>query len=528
MLFRIALHKEHLRFILIAALLCSVPIHETSSQDTSSDQVDESTVRSIEKRQPTFLVRAKFDRVNPTYREGDSVEITAVSEKDGYLYAYYENSEGDVLQLFPNEVRKDNRIRARQAIDIPGTGDRFNWIVGAPYGEENVRILVTADPLTSLEKLSSQRSLFSKITDETVKGMEVELLASEPTDWAVCDLDLTTYPAETSLPTDQKKRMGLFIGVTHYRFNTEHEQLTRGEDSLNAHTCHRSARQLSELMSEFGQLDGVRLLTNEQATKQNIKQAIINWLPESTTAGDEVFIYFTGHGTQLRDLNGDEPDGLDEAIMPHDAAMGPIVELLLSKFNQGAITVEKNKTEVIWLELALNSIGLSLKNAPKGLDLSNQAALNYLTNITDDELAYWLMRLDNRKVTVIVDACHSGGMAIHEKGGENLGFNFLNLEINRLSGLGQGNIDLVASASAQRSALERPDDFPRGLGPFPLMSSYLIELLLTSKGSVQVHDAYEHCNSSMESFFNSHPEIKDQQHRPILYPDSGGQFYIRP
>jgi hypothetical protein len=53
-------------------------------------------------------------------------------------------------------------------------------------------------------------------------------------------------------------------------------------------------------------------------TKANILAALSNVLNASSSRTDTVWIHYSGHGTQMRDLNGDEPDKLDECIVPCD------------------------------------------------------------------------------------------------------------------------------------------------------------------------------------------------------------------
>ncbi|WP_169730615.1 caspase family protein [Calidithermus chliarophilus] len=62
----------------------------------------------------------------------------------------------------------------------------------------------------------------------------------------------------------------------------------------------------------------VRLLKDREATREGILKAADEWLVRGTKAGDRAIFYFSGHGTQLRDLNGDEDDGCDEAIVGQD------------------------------------------------------------------------------------------------------------------------------------------------------------------------------------------------------------------
>ena len=120
----------------------------------------------------------------------------------------------------------------------------------------------------------------------------------------------------------------------------------------------------AEAMREFvtadlGFGDGdVRLLVDADATRANILREIEEWLIDGTRPGDEVFFYFSGHGFQQPDTSGDESDRLDETLVPVD------------------VVVRNDKTIA-------------------GM-------------IADDEIAALLNRLSGRRVTVVVDACHSG------------------------------------------------------------------------------------------------------------------------
>ena len=62
----------------------------------------------------------------------------------------------------------------------------------------------------------------------------------------------------------------------------------------------------------------VTTLTDAQATHRGIVGALQR-LTRQCQAGDTVLVHFSCHGQQVEDLNSDEPDGLDEAIIPYDA-----------------------------------------------------------------------------------------------------------------------------------------------------------------------------------------------------------------
>ena len=101
-------------------------------------------------------------------------------------------------------------------------------------------------------------------------------------------------------------------------------------------------------------------LVDQQATKQAILGAIETQLLALTEPGDRVFVYFSGHGSQLPDgPDGDEPDGRDETILPHDA------------------------------------------------DTQGGGSLH----LTDDELSRAFSTIEDRFVVFLADSCHSGTLS---------------------------------------------------------------------------------------------------------------------
>lgn len=103
---------------------------------------------------------------------------------------------------------------------------------------------------------------------------------------------------------------------------------------------------------------------NEEATKKNIVSAF-RTLTESCQPNDIVYIHYSGHGQQMKDISSDETDVLDECWIPYDAYRKP------SDTYRG----EKH--------------------------------------LVDDEVNMLLSNIRNKigvggKILVVVDACHSG------------------------------------------------------------------------------------------------------------------------
>eukprot|EP00903_Cladosiphon_okamuranus_P020725 g19031.t1 len=98
-------------------------------------------------------------------------------------------------------------------------------------------------------------------------------------------------------------------------------------------------------MKEFIESQGYSLeeeycktLLDDRKRQHPCKQRILDafkWLVDGATKGDSLFFYYSGHGGQVTDDNGDEEDGKDEAMMPakckegHQGCKGRKNELLI-------------------------------------------------------------------------------------------------------------------------------------------------------------------------------------------------------
>jgi hypothetical protein len=102
----------------------------------------------------------------------------------------------------------------------------------------------------------------------------------------------------------------LLVGVEHYR----------NPRIPVAPGCAGDATSLAGFIEHrFGfPASSIKILTDEQATRARIEREFNDWLIRDSAPGDRVFFLFAGRGTQLPDQNGDEEDGIDEAIVPYD------------------------------------------------------------------------------------------------------------------------------------------------------------------------------------------------------------------
>ena len=109
------------------------------------------------------------------------------------------------------------------------------------------------------------------------------------------------------------------------------------------------------LLSRYGFSDNnIHVVRDEAATRVGVLSAL-NKIVKEAGPNDVVYIHYSGHGSQVEDLNGDEPDDqLDETIVPQDG-----------------------RTEGV-------------------------------ADITDDELEAILSQLKTSQAVVVLDSCHSG------------------------------------------------------------------------------------------------------------------------
>ena len=79
--------------------------------------------------------------------------------------------------------------------------------------------------------------------------------------------------------------------------------------------CVNDANDWAEALKARGY--DVRMLLDAQAKLRNMVDAL-NDLVRNAAEGDSLVFTYSGHGSWLPDENGDEPDGRDEMLCPHD------------------------------------------------------------------------------------------------------------------------------------------------------------------------------------------------------------------
>lgn len=111
-----------------------------------------------------------------------------------------------------------------------------------------------------------------------------------------------------------QNRRAFLVGISNY----SDYQLTTKQGSDYWENIHGANDVV--LLSPVLQKHGFKVasLINRQATAANIRKQLSKF-SSSCKSGDIVYLHFSCHGQPVEDLDGDEADGWDEAIVPVDA-----------------------------------------------------------------------------------------------------------------------------------------------------------------------------------------------------------------
>lgn len=72
--------------------------------------------------------------------------------------------------------------------------------------------------------------------------------------------------------------------------------------------------------------ENIVTLVDDRADRAHILSALADLVAEAD-AGDVVYIHFSGLGSRVADVSGDESDGWDDTILPHDARMPGVADI---------------------------------------------------------------------------------------------------------------------------------------------------------------------------------------------------------
>ena len=133
-----------------------------------------------------------------------------------------------------------------------------------------------------------------------------------------------------NFPTEFKNKKALLIGINY--LNTEYE--------LSG--CISDIEQMKIFLEtkEFNNFDMITDLTDIKPTRIIILNKIKNFISDAID-GDLLFIHFSGHGSYTYDLNKDEIDGNDEAIVSCDLEyiIDDEIKSIINQFSKNNVSI---------------------------------------------------------------------------------------------------------------------------------------------------------------------------------------------
>jgi hypothetical protein len=104
------------------------------------------------------------------------------------------------------------------------------------------------------------------------------------------------------------KRKALIIGINKFQLG----------EGASLQGCVNDAKDFKNTLLVCGfPPSNIRMLLDQRATKANVVKNM-EWLVKDAKPGDVLAVYWSGHGTNKRDVTGNEPDKLTEMVVTHD------------------------------------------------------------------------------------------------------------------------------------------------------------------------------------------------------------------
>ncbi|MCA9227781.1 MAG: DUF4384 domain-containing protein [Planctomycetales bacterium] len=301
--------------------------------------------------QPGWLVNVAVNRTDGRYVHGERLSVRFKSERAARVYVIYHQADAQSLLIYPNVAQPTNAVAANTEVMIPAANDSFRFRVGPPYGQEAMQVIAAENPIAILDDLRPGAARATKIPQDVRQALATAIEQS-PHSFAEHRIVIHTREADGVLaPERSPKRFGVFVGVDLLR-----------DASFGDSTP--LAKKSAELMHTAMLADGgvpeanSRLLIGEHATSTEWEDVMTKWLPSVSEPGDTVFLFYCGHGGQIKALDESEPEGLDEVLSTYDMDSKRIRE----------------------------------------------------TAVSDDRLARWLLALPGRQIVLLLETCHGGGV----------------------------------------------------------------------------------------------------------------------
>lgn len=130
-------------------------------------------------KQNSLQVTATVNRKDLTYAKGETVKLHVRVNEDAHVLVYDTGPTGNIIQLFPNSLQKDDVIKAGHNVSIPPLDSKIKIKVTGKTGAELLTVVASNKPI----KLKS---------GVVVSGDDVFMTIKESADEFARDLTLAT------------------------------------------------------------------------------------------------------------------------------------------------------------------------------------------------------------------------------------------------------------------------------------------------------------------------------------------------
>lgn len=99
-----------------------------------------------------FVLTLSTDRgQGAVYRDSERLTLLVTSSKDAYLKIYHVDVNGVAQLIWPNRFGGSGKIKAGEALKFPAPNDKFQYVLGRPYGTEYIKAVASTKPFATME-----------------------------------------------------------------------------------------------------------------------------------------------------------------------------------------------------------------------------------------------------------------------------------------------------------------------------------------------------------------------------------------
>ena len=292
-----------------------------------------------------------FNRQIPLKVGENTISILAIDQN--------KNTAEKTLKVICDPSRKENKppVEIKISSPLPNQNVRESKILVA--GEvissvplkDQVKITVNGkEPMPfrgmkikrNPEKENEQSLPINKEIFLTPGYNEIEVAVTTETDQEVkVNIPVTYTP--TASQSYERRKFAVIIGIDKYK-NPNIENLNvAGVDAKSIYEI------ITDPKGGGFPVENVKLLLNDQATREGITKALGEWLPSQANPNDMVLIFYSGHGGIEPDPTGEEPDGNSKYIIPYDADPNNLFSTAIQNSNLSSMLQRIGSNQMIFL-----------------------------------------------------------------------------------------------------------------------------------------------------------------------------------